>query len=82
MITAPNLADFDSRWLLLVKSGNVVHLWKVNDRIGYVDRSQRDPNHWVWLDEATLLKTRPYSGTQKTQIQPDLELDGDVTGAE
>jgi hypothetical protein len=71
---APSLADFDSRWLLLASSGRVVHLWKVDDKIGYVDRFQRDPNHWVWLDEETLSKLRPFTGTQKTDIQPDLEL--------
>jgi hypothetical protein len=57
----------------------VVHLWKVDDKIGYVDRTRSDPNHWVWLDEATLSKIRPSSGAHKTQIQPDLELDGDVS---
>lgn len=72
--SAPTLADFDSRWLLLANSGRVVHLWKVDDKIGYVDRFQRDPNHWVWLDEETLSKLRPFTGTQNTDIRPDFEL--------
>lgn len=78
MNSAPAFTHFDSRWLLLVNSGKVVHLWNVDGRIGYVDRSQPDPNHWVWLTEEMLSKTRPYSGTHKTQIQPDLELEEEV----
>ena len=79
MNSAHTLADFDSKWLLLVKSGTVVHLWKVGDKVGYLDRSQSDPNRWVWLSEETLSTLRPYSraisSLTTTPIQPDLELD-------
>jgi hypothetical protein len=75
--SAPTLAEFDSKWLLLVNSGIVVHLWKVEDRVGYLDRSESGGNNWVWLSEETLLNLRPYTGLLTTDaIRPDFQLEG------
>ena|SRR6187431_2902893 len=73
--SAHSLADFDSKWLLLVNSRTIVHLWKVDDKVGYLDRSRSGPNRWVWLSEETLSMMRPYTESQTYDaIRPDLEL--------
>jgi hypothetical protein len=73
--SAPTLADFDSRWLLLPDSKAVVHLWLVDGKIGYLDRSQNEPNHWIWLNDEELFRLRPFTGTSHAQaIKPDLEF--------
>ena len=75
MNSAQTLADFDSKWLLLVNSGTIVHLWKVDDKVGYLDRSRTGPNRWVWLSDETLSMIRPHTESLTYDaIRPDLAL--------
>lgn len=75
MNSAMSLADFDSKWLLLADTGTVVHLWKVKDRVGYIDHSASAPNQWVWLNYDMLSRIRPCGHVELAGIQPDFRLD-------
>lgn len=76
MNAATPLADLDSQWLLLANSQTVVHLWLVNGKLGYIDRSSNEPNRWIWLNEEALSRMRPISDARKIEgIQPNLELE-------
>ena len=73
--SAPTLADFDSKWLLLANSETIVHLWKVDDRVGFLDRSVIGESKWVWLTPEMLSRVKPYDGQLATNaIRPDLQL--------
>ena len=73
----PTLTSYDSKWLLLADSGTVVHLWKVDDRVGFLDRSEGGESKWVWLTPEMLAGLVPYDGQLATEaIRPDLQLQG------
>jgi len=75
--SGPTLASYDSKWLLLADSGTVVHLWKVHDRVGFLDRPEGAESKWVWLTPEMLAGLVPYDGQLATEvIRPDLQLQG------
>jgi hypothetical protein len=47
----------------------------VDGKIGYIDRSKNEPNHWTWLTDDELSRLRPFTGSSNAQaIKPDLEF--------
>ena len=69
-------ADLNSKLLLLIRSGQIVRLWLVNGRVGYLDTVELGKHHWVWLGGEALQLIRSYANRVATRecVQPDFQL--------
>ena len=71
----PDTGDLNSKRLLILSTGEVVLLRRLDGRVGFLQRRDEGRHRWVWLSDQMLARVRPYSGDKPRPQAPDCELE-------